>query len=492
MKQLLLTLLLFGVISLQAQNSFITLYGDETGEIPICMKQIGSSYFIGQQYSYDLLFGWRYAKILKMNLEGEILSELSYPIMPNNYSDIDRIIQLNDSEFLTIGGCKQENMAYAQLWVMKLDTSLNIIWDKKYMTNRPFTSNISVTENQAGNLLIGSSLSTGSPSHQYSLLFLEITKEGDSIKSNYLTNGNPSKTDLQSLLWINGQYKVFADGYAAFTANNCFTQILQLDSSLNLTVVRSTPLWIDKYMTTEKINDSKYYLTGKAYSSITHYDITIGKFDAFEDTLANNHAGSIGAVPDYSAWKRCMTIANSNSIYTGGTTNDNSIFYNCNATNMKELILSNYDSLLNCRWTYFYGCDTACLTLSTMDATSDGGCIMAGMYYNPDYPENMLDVIVIKVDSIGLITGLPDNKTITTHQAIVYPNPGQDFIVIQSGPQIAHSEFRLYNTSGQLIRRTNLNNSIEHSDVTSLPSGVYPWQIIHQGKTIEQGKWVKP
>lgn len=116
------------------------------------------------------------------------------------------------------------------------------------------------------------------------------------------------------------------DGFDAFTTNNCYTQILQLDTSLNLIEVRSTPLWIDSYLTAEKIDNGRYFLTGMAYSSLNHYDITIGKFDTNEDTLLYNHTGSPGAVPDYSAWKQCMTISNNNSIYTGGTTNDNSLF----------------------------------------------------------------------------------------------------------------------------------------------------------------------
>ncbi|HMT77541.1 MAG TPA: T9SS type A sorting domain-containing protein [Saprospiraceae bacterium] len=492
MKQLLLIFLMFEMISSQAQYSFTTVLKDSSENIPFCIKQIGSNFFLTHRYSIEQAGSWRQARISKMNANGELLFTYSYPMEGYLNTDLVLIYPLTNSDFLVIGGCSQESMPFAQLWVMKMDTSLNIIWDKKFMTNRPFTSNIAITENPEGNLVIGSALTTGSPSHLYSLFFLEITKDGDSINSNHLTNGDPTHTNIQSLIWINGQYKAFVEGYGAYTANNCYSQILQLDASLNLAEVRSTPLRIDSYMTAEKIDNSKYYLTGKAYSSLTHYDVTIGKFDAFEDTLLYNHAGSPGAFPDYSAWIRCMTTSNSNSIYTGGTSNDNSIFYTCNSNYMKKFMLSNYDSLLNCRWTYFYGIDTACLTLSTMEATSDGGCIMAGMYYNPDQPENMLDVIVIKVDSIGLITGLPDNTSIMTQQAIVYPNPGRDYIVIQSGPQIANSEFRLYNTSGQLVMTTILSNTNEQADVSSFPSGVYPWQIIFQGKAIEQGKWIKP
>lgn len=490
MRQLLIVIFLIHFIA-DAQPYFVTTYGDQNDEIPLCIKQVGSSYFIGQKYSNDQLSIWRYAKLLKMDGSGNIQSGITFPEVFGQYSDIQCIFPLNESEFLTIGGYKSNDLPYCQIWLMKLDTSLRIIWEKKYMTNRPFTSNIALVENNEGNILIGSTLTTGDPNHLHSLFFLEITKEGDSLNSNYIINGNPQTTKMRTLNWINGQYKAFVSGFESYTGNSSASQILQLDENLLLVEVRPIPNWHDIYMTTERINNNSYFLTSMVYISPYYYDVAISKFDTIENTLAFNHAGTTGDVPDYSAWKRCMSIANVNSIYTGGTGKDNGDFYSCNESMRKVIMLSNYDSLLNCRWTCFYGSDTACYTLSTMDATSDGGCILAGMFYTPSRPENMLDVIMIKVDSLGLITGIHDKPTITAHQAIVYPNPGIDNIIIQSGPQICSSEFRLYNTSGQLVNHKILKNTNEQSDVTSLPKGVYPWKIIHQGKTIEQGKWVK-
>jgi len=153
-------------------------------------------------------------------------------------------------------------------------------------------------------------------------------------------------------------------------------------------------------------------------------------------------------------------------------------------------MLSNYDSLLNCRWTRFYGGD-ACYTFNSLDATSDGGCIIAGMYYDVANPENLLDLFVVKVDSNGLFTGISDKPQMASAQAIVYPNPGQDYLVVQSGPQISGSVFMLFDANGCCVLETKLQSTTEQRDMTSLPSGVYIWRIVNKGKSIEDGKWIK-
>jgi hypothetical protein len=269
-----------------------------------------------------------------------------------------------------------------------------------------------------------------------------------------------------------------------------FSEILQLDHDFNFMGVTVTPYWIQQYMTAKRINDSSYYLAGKAYSTPTHYDVAITKLSNTEDSIAYNHAGKPGTAVDYSGWLKCMSVATNNSIFTGGTGNDNGTFYMCNIIN-KVLMLSNYDSLLNCRWTRFYGSDTACLTMSTLQSTSDGGCIMGGIVYSPSHPENLLDAVIIKVDSLGVITSLGDKQMVQCHQANIYPNPGLDKIVIQSGAQILGSKFQLSDMLGNLVMITTLTSSSEQHDIKHLKSGTYLWQIIQDGAVVDKGKWIK-
>jgi hypothetical protein len=291
-------------------------------------------------------------------------------------------------------------------------------------------------------------------------------------------------------LEINGQYKAFVNGYAHYVPYQGFSEILQLDSNFNLLGVHPTPYLIEEYMTAEKVDDTRYYLTGMAYSTPTHYDVGIAKLGIAEDSIAYNHAGKPGTALDYSGWQKCMSVANSNSIYTGGTGNDNGIFFHCNTTN-KVLMLSNYDSLLNCRWTRFYGSDTACFTMSTLEATSDGGCIMGGMIYTPSRPENLLDAVIIKVDSNGLFTGVKENEIVNIRDVNIFPNPGNQYIIIQSGPQISGAMFYLFDANGMMVKEQILNSTQTQINTSSLLPTTYIWKIVYKGKIIDTGKWIK-
>jgi hypothetical protein len=391
---------------------------------------------------------------------------------------------------LAIGKSKNLFESKGYINIMLIDTNLNLQWGKRYAVNKPLIANSPAIIDDENNIIIGASCLTYAPNWQSGLLFMKIKENGDSLEAKYETNGNPQRADIYSILEINGHLKAFVNGYKAYTPYTGFSQILELDQNFNLLGVKPVPFIIEAYMTAGKTNEYDYFVTGRSYSAATHYDVGIAKLSTYEDSLAYNHAGKPGIAVDYSGWLKCMAISNPNSIYTGGTGNDNGLFYSCYITN-KVLILSNYDSLLNCRWTRFYGSDTACYTLSTLKATSDGGCIMGGMYYTPAHPENLLDAVLIKVDSLGLFTSLSDNRPMQIHEAIIYPNPGQDFITIQSGPQIIGAEFKMYDAKGSVLIQTRLASTLEQMDAKALPEGVYAWQIIYKGRCVEHGKWIK-
>jgi len=481
-------LLVFQTVS--AQTNYVIQYTSANEEIPFCIKQIGSNQFTAIRIGEEL-FGYKQnSRLIKTNSVGTTTAEYNYEVSDSSYYNITNIVPINESEFLTIARCKSKQLPFAQIGVIKFDTSLQVIWEKKFALNRASVDFQYATINSSGNVVIGVGLSTGYPSWVYSLLFMEMTSDGDSLKSNYLTMGNPSLVNIYSLIEINGQYKAFVNGYSSYVPNQGFSQMLQLDTNFNIVGIKPSPYIIMECMTAEKIDDARYFLTGKAYSSATHFDVGIAKLSITEDSIAFNHAGEPGTAVDYSGWIKCMSIANSNSIYTGGTGNDNGMFYNCHFTN-KVLMLSNYDSLLNCRWTRFYGSDTACYTMSTLEATSDGGCIMGGMIYTPTRPENLLDAVIIKVDSLGLFTEIPKISKVQVHEAIVYPNPGFDVINIQSGTQITGAEFSMYDVSGKQVLKMTLITTLVQMDVTQFTEGTYLWQIKHKGRIVDTGKWIR-
>lgn len=471
-----------------SQSKFVLKYGDSHKEMPFCIKQIGDNYFTAitvqnEEYSY-----WSETTLIRINNSGSISKEHKFTCADSNSFFISSLIPVNNSEFLAIGGCKDKKLPVSQFWIMKMDTALNILWEKKYRTTQAINGATKVTQNADGNYLIGSTLTTAVQPWPSSLMFLEINQNGDSVQSCYLANGNPYNTDLWDILWINGQYKAFVNGYGSFINSGYSTQILQLDTSLNLLQVRPCPYGIETGMSSMKINDSAYYLTGKVHFTANHYDVSIAKLSNNEDSLKFTHVGAPNNTADYSGWLKCMSFVNKNNIYTGGYIDAFGAMYCYNTHRL--LMLNNFESLLNCRWTRFYGSD-ACYTFSTMDATSDGGCIIAGMYFDPANPANQLDMIVIKVDSTGLFTNISENQQVSSHEAIVYPNPGSDFLFIQSGPQLTGAEFKMYDATGHFVFDMTLSTTLEQREVGGLNAGIYYWQIIQKGKIVEKGNWIK-
>ena len=151
--------------------------------------------------------------------------------------------------------------------------------------------------------------------------------------------------------------------------------------------------------------------------------------------------------------------------------------------------LTNMDSSLNVRWEKFYG-GNAYYVLWGTKATTDGGCLMYGSIYDSATQVNERDIYVIKVNKNGLLGGI-DNKSPIVHDAIVYPNPGSDHLIIESGPQIANAEFRMVSIEGKQVISKDLIERRMMLDTKNLTPGTYFWQIVRNGKAIETGKWVK-
>ena len=147
--------------------------------------------------------------------------------------------------------------------------------------------------------------------------------------------------------------------------------------------------------------------------------------------------------------------------------------------------------MLNIRWERFYGGD-AYYMMDKVVATHDGGCLVAGTRY--DYlntTEQETDIIILKLNSEGLILGNPENPGIKMHEAIVYPNPGNEEIKVRIAVQHKQSLFGLYDLNGRLILKENFAGTEGTVNTTFLPSGTYIYKITSEDGLYESGKWVK-
>ena len=71
----------------------------------------------------------------------------------------------------------------------------------------------------------------------------------------------------------------------------------------------------------------------------------------------------------------------------------------------------------------------------------------------------------------------------------IYPNPASDFLYIENIPK--PMEMEIYDLSGKVMLRKEVNNSSESVNVSQLSKGVYFYGLNQNGKTIKTGRLIK-
>jgi len=190
---------------------------------------------------------------------------------------------------------------------------------------------------------------------------------------------------------------------------------------------------------------------------------------------------------EYPGLRSRLDLLDTNTIYVGGTHNFCMSSEFCPVHSWFSL--NQMDTTLNVNWQHFYGGD-ANYTLWGILATKDHGCLMFGSRYDLNASSNERDIYAFKVNSDGLIfpTGITSPKF---HEAIIYPTPGSDHLIVESNPQISGAEFVMTSMNGVNVISQVISSSKTKLNTSFLSSGTYVWQIINKNKVIESGKWVK-
>ncbi len=147
--------------------------------------------------------------------------------------------------------------------------------------------------------------------------------------------------------------------------------------------------------------------------------------------------------------------------------------------------------MLNIRWERFYGGD-AYYVMTKLKATKDGGCIAIGDRYDyKNTTEEERDIYILKLNSEGLLTNTPEKPQIQMHEALVFPNPGTNYLKVRVAAQYPQSTFELYDINGNKILSKSITGKWGRVETTFLPRGSYVYKIYNQKGLYETGKWVK-
>ena len=121
--------------------------------------------------------------------------------------------------------------------------------------------------------------------------------------------------------------------------------------------------------------------------------------------------------------------------------------------------------------------------------TSDGGLCVWGpstirkdsVFYRAPF--------LLKLDSLGNLSGVEEEDLLGLHSLLVYPNPGYEKINLSNGER--GCEFEMYDIRGNKVLIDKIDIGDYEYDVSKLPEGVYFYVLKKNGIVIDRGKWIK-
>ena len=207
------------------------------------------------------------------------------------------------------------------------------------------------------------------------------------------------------------------------------------------------------------------------------------------DDNYNELAVNVFGSPDtmmYPAEYNSIAYQDDLNIFTAYTYNFDLLTY---SSKKSYVCLSSIDSELNHNWTKYYGGDAYYFVCDICPAANDG-CIITGTKYkdngiNPFERE----IFIMKVDQNGLITSTNQEPAIPIKNAIITPNPGNNYLQLHTG--IFPATLQIFNTKGQMVLERKIQQNSTTIQTQTLAAGTYVWQLQKDGSIVEVGKWVK-
>lgn len=480
MKYLLTFLFLLSLsIIVSGQEHFKLWLDNSNDEYPRDPVQLADGGFIMPVVSRITFYDFFSQKILHISPQGNILKE-KIIINPEGDCHIHNLIYVNDSTLIGIGEWKL-NGQNSKLWYLCFDTDLNIRWEKKYETSNDWfiwlRSFIDSDNNVVSCITLAPYVNPGLAE----IYFMKTNLEGDSLTSRYELLGNSPQ--LFDIFESDSTYLGFVKGFSPYT----WGQVLTIDKEFNILAMDSIPKQIHTGVTVKSNSNTSYYLTGNTSFGGTSQDIMITLLNKDNDCISFSRIGRSADTIDMGGADISMDYITKTNILVGGSSNldPGHIYY---SSTVSWYSLSSFDSLLNLKWTKYYGGDVY-YVLRSIVATADGGALLSGTRYDYLTPDNKLDVYILKVDSAGLYTSIGENPGIQVLSAIVYPNPAHEALNVQT--ELRNARIAIYDINGKEILTQELQQGISNIEIQHLAIGIYFYRITSHGNFIESGKWMK-
>ena len=423
------------------------------------------------------------ALVLKLDPNGYFVDSIHYNF-DNNSTLISDFIEYHNDQFILLSTFNESsaNGNNGGFLVTLLDNDLNLTETKVFYADTNYRIlGVYGDKSSDGHLFLSLAMNlTGVQFHSY---LLEMDDSFNILKQRLLTDNASTYQKLRkisdTLYWsinvLNNKYEIF-------------------DSELIKVNEQRIPEHFTSIISVKWDSDSSFYILGDHIISETGHSHNLGFLKQFHPIDTSGYLFNywhLSDTVDVPAFFNGIDYKNKDSIFMGGIRNLPIVVDPYHYPQPTWFVILQTDSLLNVRWERFYGGNANYLMMNLI-ATRDGGCLIAGTRY--DYmnnPEQQTDIILLKLNSEGLLTGNNELPETRMHEAIVYPNPGTDALQVRLAVQHPTALLELYDANGRLVLSQQLHQKENRIAVDHLPKGIYIYRLSADTGLMEKGKWVK-
>jgi hypothetical protein len=321
--------------------------------------------------------------------------------------------------------------------------------------------------------------------------------------SNYYYTFSLIKDDENNFLLLADRQGIYAGNYGFFMKFDKFCDTINSNFNVSFTLRPICIEQVDKYLCTKNNNYLLYYdknliqvgsisVMDTFFSSYTSVEI-LGEDSLvmsgykMEVTPSDNKRNAIFKTIDF--------LGNTIDFYqinTPDTVNNpaynkavavqgNNLYFAWykqeqihQGTGPSKIGVGKFNKSLQPQWIKYFGKFNTLYVVNKVIASSDGGCLIVGIYKKTSYPNDDWRYFILKVNSQGLATFMKhtDIKIIT--DVNIYPNPATDNITIQLiNPKQSIKSISIFDIRGKEVINKQLNSNQLQLDVSSLSSGVY-------------------
>lgn len=424
------------------------------------------------------------AYLLQISLTGDTLTH-RYSFHDTTFI-FNRIHRLDEGGYFVTGESRLPNTQVSHLLLARLDSDFNMLWAKHYFYEELNFLIWCFNIFQDGDTLIMPLGRSEFPGAAFYPMLIKTDLNGN-ILHEVLYYTNSLRTDSPSYMFDkrNGRMWMFARNFVGgfqSPSRTVFGRNFELLYTEGFGVYGGP--WRMYTTWDADSNILMSYIANRIGAQHQDDEIWLAKYDTSMNRLYRNSFGTADTMENTPFLGPGVAFTHYDTIYFAGY--KHVTFYPPSPSMRNWIVAGQTDAQLNPRFIHYIGGDQYYET-RYMLATSDGGFVIQAGVYN--HQTSLYDLLFLKLNNQGLITGNSSNKT-AVKRALISPNPATDFLRVDCFLPFAKAN--ITTLTGTTMMEFNLNTGSTRLPLQQLKPGIYLLGITVPGSgLIETHKFVK-